>query len=49
MPGHTVAVLAAYPELGCIGDKGDYTVRTEWGVAEDVFLRWKGSRFYVFV
>ena len=34
MPGHMVAALAAYPELGCTG--GPYKVRTTWGVAEDV-------------
>lgn len=35
MPGHAVAALASYPELGCVGD--GYTVRTRWGIAEDVF------------
>lgn len=35
MPGHTVAVLAAYPELGCTG--GPYKTRCFWGVEEDVF------------
>jgi len=35
MPGHTVAALASYPELGCTG--GPYAVRTSWGIAEDVF------------
>ena len=35
MPGHSVAALTAYPELGCTG--GPYKVRTTWGVAEDVF------------
>lgn len=34
MPGHMVAVLAAYPELGCTG--GPYEVRKHWGVAEEV-------------
>jgi hexosaminidase len=33
MPGHMVAVLAAYPELGCTG--GPYDVWTIWGVSED--------------
>jgi len=35
MPGHAVAALTAYPELGCTG--GPYTVRTQWGIAKDVF------------
>lgn len=34
MPGHMVAALAAYPELGCTG--GPYAVRTEWGIADEV-------------
>jgi len=34
LPGHMVAVLAAYPELGCTG--GPYEVWQRWGVAEDV-------------
>jgi hexosaminidase len=35
MPGHTLAVLAAYPELGCTG--GPYTVATTWDIFADVF------------
>jgi len=35
MPGHSVAALASYPELGCTG--GPYAVRTSWGIARDVF------------
>jgi hexosaminidase len=35
MPGHAVAALASYPELGCVGK--DYTVYTYWGITEDVF------------
>jgi len=34
LPGHMVAALAAYPELGCTG--GPYEVWTRWGVADDV-------------
>ena len=33
LPGHMVAALAAYPELGCTG--GPYEVWTRWGVAPD--------------
>jgi hexosaminidase len=35
MPGHAVAALASYPELGCRG--AGYEVRTTWGIAKDVF------------
>ena len=35
MPGHSVAVLAAYPELSCTG--GPFEVSTIWGVHEDVY------------
>jgi hexosaminidase len=35
LPGHTSAVLAAYPDLGCTG--GLYEVARHWGVFEDVF------------
>ena len=36
MPGHALAALASYPELGCDPDKG-YQVYTKWGVSEDVY------------
>jgi len=34
MPGHMLAALKVYPELGCTG--GPYEVATQWGVFEDV-------------
>ena len=34
LPGHMVAALAAYPQLGCTG--GPYEVWTRWGVAKDI-------------
>ena len=34
IPGHTLAVLTAYPELGCTGK--DCAVGTKWGVFDDV-------------
>lgn len=34
LPGHMLAALAGYPELGCTG--GPYEVWPEWGVSEDV-------------
>jgi hexosaminidase len=35
LPGHSVAALASYPELGCTG--GPYEVRENWGIAKDVY------------
>lgn len=34
MPGHSQAVLAAYPQFGNTG--GPYEVRTTWGISKDV-------------
>lgn len=34
LPGHMVAALAAYPELGCTG--GPYEVWQKWGISDDV-------------
>jgi hexosaminidase len=34
LPGHMLAALAGYPELGCTG--GPYEVWTKWGVSDDV-------------
>ncbi len=42
-PGHTVAMLAAYPELSCF-DR-DLTVATHWGVKHDVLCIGKESTF----
>lgn len=35
MPGHSLAALSAYPELGCTG--GPYELAKTWGVFEDVY------------
>jgi len=35
MPGHSMAALAAYPELACT--EGPFEVATRWGVFEDIF------------
>ncbi len=35
MPGHSVAALAAYPELACT--PGPFQVSTRWGVTEDIY------------
>jgi hexosaminidase len=36
MPGHSQAVLAAYPQFGC-KENATYEVSTTWGVHKDVF------------
>jgi hexosaminidase len=43
MPGHSVAALAAYPELSCTG--GPFEVRTAWGVSEDVYCAGRESTY----
>ena len=43
LPGHMVAVLAAYPELGCTG--GPYEVWTKWGVAKDILCAGNDKTF----
>ena len=34
LPGHMLAALAAYPDMGCTG--GPYKVSPDWGIFEDV-------------
>ena len=41
MPGHMVAAMAAYPELGCKG--GPYEVWTVWGVTDDILCLGKDN------
>ncbi len=43
MPGHSMAVLAAYPNLGCTG--GPYEVTGVWGVHKDVYCAGKEETF----
>ena len=43
MPGHMVAALASYPELGCRDEK--FEVRTRWGISKDVLCAGKESTF----
>jgi hexosaminidase len=43
MPGHAVAVLAAYPEYSCTG--GPFEVLNVWGISEDVFCAGKEETF----
>jgi len=46
MPGHTIAALAAYPELGCKGE--GYEVRQFWGIEDDVYCA-GNERVYEFL
>ena len=41
MPGHMVAALTAYPELGCTG--GPYEVWPLWGVTDDILCLGKDN------
>lgn len=43
LPGHMVAALAAYPNLGCTG--GPYEVSTKWGVMDQVLCPGKEDMF----
>ena len=43
LPGHALAALTAYPELGCVGE--GYEVRRTWGIAEDIFCAGKDEVF----
>ena len=43
MPGHSMAALSSYPELGCTG--GPYQVRESWGVCDDIFCAGNENTF----
>lgn len=43
MPGHALAALAAYPQLGCTG--GPYETARFWGIFDDVFCAGNDSVF----
>lgn len=43
MPGHALAALAAYPELGCTGVP--YEVATRWGTFSDVYCPGKEGTY----
>ena len=34
MPGHALAMIASYPEVGCV--PGPFAVRTTWGISDEV-------------
>jgi hexosaminidase len=43
MPGHSLAALAAYPNLACTS--GPFESMTTWGVSEDVYCAGKNETF----
>lgn len=43
LPGHMLAALSVYPELGCTG--GPYKVWTRWGVSPDILCPGKEETF----
>jgi len=43
IPGHTLSVLASYPEFGCTG--GPYKVSGEWEIYEDILCAGNDSVF----
>jgi hexosaminidase len=43
LPGHAMATLAGYPNLGCTG--GSYETATTWGVFTDVYCAGKEETF----
>lgn len=43
MPGHSLAALAAYPDISCTG--GPFEVRTTWGISQDVYCAGKEKTF----
>ena len=45
MPGHSVAALAAYPELACGDNPGPFKVAEGWGVFVDVYCAGKENTF----
>ena len=46
IPGHSIAALAAYPELGCL--EKPMEVETAWGIFDDVYCPGKESVFRFF-
>jgi hexosaminidase len=45
MPGHSLAVLAAYPELACGDNPGPFKPAQRWGIFDDVFCAGKEQTF----
>lgn len=45
LPGHSVAALAAYPELACGDHPGPFKVAESWGIYDDVYCAGKENTF----
>jgi len=45
LPGHSLAALAAYPELACGDHPGPFKVAQSWGIFEDVYCGGKEETF----
>lgn len=45
MPGHSLAALAAYPQLGCGDDLSEFKVAERWGVFHDIYCAGKEETF----
>ncbi|HEY0898383.1 MAG TPA: family 20 glycosylhydrolase, partial [Sphingobacteriaceae bacterium] len=45
MPGHSLAALTAYPELGCGSEPGPYKVEEKWGIFPDIYCAGKDNTF----
>lgn len=45
LPGHSVAALAAYPELACGDNPGPFKVEEKWGVFPDIYCAGKENTF----
>ncbi|WP_235207061.1 beta-N-acetylhexosaminidase [Pedobacter sp. V48] len=45
LPGHSLAALAAYPELACGDHPGPFNVAERWGIFEDVYCAGKENTF----
>jgi hexosaminidase len=45
LPGHSLAALSAYPELGCGDTPGPYKSAEKWGVFDDVYCAGKEGTF----
>lgn len=45
LPGHSLAALAAYPDLACGDNPGPFKVAENWGVYDDVYCAGKDHTF----
>ena len=45
LPGHSLAALAAYPNLACGDNPGPFKVAEQWGIYDDVYCAGKENTF----